>query len=863
MAFRRKLSPPQDPVGFRRGLEMTNLLVTVLVAGSAAHATEGARQPWPVKEFEVVSARPWQSWQPFERWLNLLREQVGQELDEPMRGNEILNLQLKEDMEAYLSRAAHQLEAWGFPPPKLEPVVTRPDGRRAFRVFYTDPQADEQWAGKYILDNSRHISPIELQGTRTVMYLSGMRGALSQASGSSGARLTDVGKATLGHELFHAVQFAMPFFATGSTSKGDWITEGTARAVGYDLLQVIEGRVRSTSAARRWGQRRYTDSLPRYRQSGQSIAPSDTYNTSSFWRYLAELHARPRQGKPGPAAQAVDHGYLAGLFSRRLEGSGMADELRWLDEGLRLEQRIGAKGLNRIYPDFVSTYAAYGEHRARSSQKWRSSSFGSCTYFRISPDQLERGTLLKLQPVAARCIEVDARAFSEPVTFTVQVQAATEVLAAQTVLGTAGGQRVSHDPMLAKPPFPPAEERPWVATTVFLSTPGELQSLILANVAEEARNTETQDVFVRVSTSGYVTNLDGPAPPAESPAEPVDPSPGPSGARQAASRDMRTAVKRTVQTGVTIVSLDRQPDAVRGCREKYRRLNFCGPQLVVTMRRQAASSDIMSATLDAGGFFGQAMAGAGAMLDNLPEVIDSARRAMREKEYTEAGTIQLSMPYVDYGFTGRLTNVRMSVTREGGGEYVAVGPRDMEPGRMTLFPPSAEVTIEEYTATFMAGTFSAQLIDPQSLPGGTLPLASQESRPTLPVARRIEGRFFLTAPWRDDERTEGLFVGDPEGSLMIDVSELLSTGPDGWAIDFGDFSPPTAPPTRPPAGAPGAGSGGGLMHGCDCSCEAYARMEAELDAMAQAAEQGRVPAPSFQELARCAMYCPREWANCE
>lgn len=863
MAFRRKVSPSQDWVGFRRGLETTFVLVTLLVAASAAHAAEGVRQSWPVKEFEVVSARPWQSWQPVERWLNLLREQAGQELDETMRGDEILNLQLKEDMEAYLSRAAHQLEAWGFPPPKLEPVVTRPDGRRAFRVFYTDPQADEQWAGKYIPDNSRHVSPIEVQGTRTVMYLSGMRGALSQASGSSGARLTDDGKATLGHELFHAVQFAMPFFATGSASKGDWITEGTARAVGYDLLQVIEGRARSTSAARRWGQRRYTDPLPRYRQSGQSIAPSDTYNTSSFWRYLAELHARPRQGKPGPAAQAVDHGYLAGLFNRRLEGSGMADELRWLDEGLRLEQRIGAKGLNRIYPDFVSTYAAYGEHRARGQQKWRSLSFGSCTYFRISPDKLEHGTLLTLEPVSARCIEVDARAFPEPVTFTVQVQAATAALAAQTVLGTAGGQRVSHDPMLAKPPFPQGEERPWVATTVFLSTPGEMQPLILANVAEDSWSTEGQKVFVRVSTSGYVTSLDGPATPTESPAQPVEPSPGPSGARQAASSDMRTAVKRTVQAGITVASMERQPEAVRGCRGDYRRLNFCGPQLVITMRRQAASTDIMSATLDAGGFFGQAMAGAGAMLDNFPEVIDSARRAMHEKEYTDAGTIHLSMPYVDYGFTGRLTNVRMTVTREGGGEYVAVGPRDIEAGRMTLFPPSAEVDIEEYTPTLMAGTFSAQLIDPQSLPGGTIPLAAQESRPTLPVARRIEGRFFVTAPWRDDERTEGIFMDDPEGSMMIDIGEMLPTGPDGWAMDFGEFAPPPAAPAPPPSGAPGAAPGGQGIHGCDCSCEAYARMEAELDAMSAAADQGRVSGAGFQELARCAMYCPREWANCD
>jgi hypothetical protein len=415
--------------------------------------------------------------------------------------------------------------------------------------------------------------------------------------------------------------------------------------------------------------------------------------------------------------------------------------------------------------------------------------------------------------------------------------------------------------MISKPGFPPEEIRPWVATTVFLSTPGEIQPLVLANVATEPWSTARQEVFVQVSVSGYVTNLDTPVPD-DSPAPPVDTAPGPSGARQAASRDMRAAVMRTVQTGITVVSLDRQPEVVRGCLEEYRRLNFCGPQLVVTMRRQSAATDIMTATMDAGGLFGQAMAGAGAMLDNLPDVVDSAHRAMRGKENTEAGTIQLSMPYIDYGFTGRLTNVRMTVTREGGGEYVAVGPGDIEPGRSTLFPPSAEVNIEEYTPTFMAGSFTAQLIDPESLPGGAIPLAAQESRPTLPVARRIEGRFFLTAPWRNDERTEVAFVEDPEESMVIDVSEMLPTDGDGWAIDFGDIDLPESPPGN----GSGAGSGTGSVagpHGCDCSCAAYERMEAELDSMASAAEAGRPFSSSFQEMARCAMYCPREWANCD
>lgn len=845
--------------GNRGGHQLVSLLLLLavsLVAGPAAWSADPPVQRWPIKEFEVVSARPWiDASGPFDAWLNRLSEQSGAEFDQRMAAEEPLNLAMRDAMEDYLNRAARQLEAWGFPPPRLEPIVTRRDGKRAYRVFYTDlaDASGEYWYKRRGYEGLRR---------RPVIILSGSSDTLSwpiQTGSTRGVTVSPFGKSVLGHELFHAVQYSMPFFRSGSYDVGDWVAEGTAEAVGEDLYRILEGMF-GQDAERAWGLRNYAIRLPVQRVSARATPPLATYGTASFWRYLAELHARPRHGKPGPDPQSVDYGYLVALFNRTAGSSGAAAELRWLDEGLREAQRIGAKGLYRIFPDFISTYAAYGEHRAKSYPgDWRKDSFGACVSLAITPITPTAVRFTSLGPVAARCIDVDASAFPEPVTFTVQVRAASDALAAQTTLGTAGGQRVSHDPMIANPPFPPGEPRPWVVTTVFLSTPGEIQSLVLANVAEEPWDTKEQDVLVEVSTSGYVTNLQTPSPPADTTGPPTDPPPGPAGARKAAAEDMRRAVGRTTQTGVTVVRLDRQPEDTQRCRSRDRQLNLCGPQLAITLRRQSASSDMMTATMGTAGFVVQALAGAGAMLDNLPEVVESARQARRESEYTEAGTIQLSMPYVDYGFTGRLTNVRMTVTREGGGEYLAVGPRDIEPGGMTLFPPSAEVTIEDYTPTFMAGTFSAQLIDPKSLPGGTIPLASRESRPTLPVARRIEGRFFLTAPWRDDDRTQGTLLDDPEASMLIDVSEMLPTGPDGWAIDFGA----SAPPAAPPAGAPGAGPSAAATHGCDCSCEAYARMEAEMEAMEQAARAGDIASLSFHALARCAMYCPREWADCD
>lgn len=335
--------------GNRGGHQLVSLLLLLavsLVAGPAAWSADPPVQRWPIKEFEVVSARPWiDASGPFDAWLNRLSEQSGAEFDQRMAAEEPLNLAMRDAMEDYLNRAARQLEAWGFPPPRLEPIVTRRDGKRAYRVFYTDlaDASGEYWYKRRGYEGLRR---------RPVIILSGSSDTLSwpiQTGSTRGVTVSPFGKSVLGHELFHAVQYSMPFFRSGSYDVGDWVAEGTAEAVGEDLYRILEGMF-GQDAERAWGLRNYAIRLPVQRVSARATPPLATYGTASFWRYLAELHARPRHGKPGPDPQSVDYGYLVALFNRTAGSSGAAAELRWLDEGLREAQRIGAKGLYRIFP---------------------------------------------------------------------------------------------------------------------------------------------------------------------------------------------------------------------------------------------------------------------------------------------------------------------------------------------------------------------------------------------------------------------------------------------------------------------------------------------------------------------------------
>ena len=123
---------------------------------------------------------------------------------------------------------------------------------------------------------------------------------------------------------------------------GNWITEGTADAIGIDVLRTLRGETVG-NWIEAWGARSYSRRLPV--PFIYSLLPRDwsdeeleAYYTSSFWRYLAEYQALGEL--PGPELNPVDYSYLAAMLAR---GGAVRDcdaseaecdsELRWLDLG--------------------------------------------------------------------------------------------------------------------------------------------------------------------------------------------------------------------------------------------------------------------------------------------------------------------------------------------------------------------------------------------------------------------------------------------------------------------------------------------------------------------------------------------------
>jgi hypothetical protein len=263
-------------------------------------------------------------------------------------------------MEAYLHEAALKLEAWGFPEPTLGRTVETPDGRTAYRVFLHDAH-DEGVGGEY--HHPHCFGPgiirlmITIDRSETTAIVEGRPTVLP------------FGFEAMGHELFHAVQYSMPFFDPQCKQRvGDWITEGTARAVGVDLTRLI-----MPPGVSDWGARRYNRRLPvPLRKSllpeNEQIDAVDPYATSSFWRYLAEMHAAG--GKPrgiGPY-EGVDYSFMRRLFETRpardcdSEGARCGAELTWLNDRLI---RLFGRNLRQVFPLFIETLGMYGERGGR------------------------------------------------------------------------------------------------------------------------------------------------------------------------------------------------------------------------------------------------------------------------------------------------------------------------------------------------------------------------------------------------------------------------------------------------------------------------------------------------------------------
>ena len=676
--------------------------VACIVVGVLASTVHGAEPTnWRIKHFDVVQAEPW-------RPADAIDAGIRQTLDTPARlvadispatsdalkalvaapyflraeffgRTEVLfplTSSLKNDMESYLEGTAELLQQWGFPEPHLSDVVTRADGKKAYRVYYTNVS---RAAGIY--DPGLFNLPAIFLNANSIVGKTGVLPA---------------GYGTLSHEVIHAVQYATPFFkasgASGNSRFNSWLTEGMADAVGWDIYRKLRpGREGDVLDLEMWGQRNYGKELVVKRPSTRFSNPSlEAYHTSSFWRYLAEVNFYKRRAPrrylnyPGSGVHDFDYSYLPSFLQHTTSIKDGDDELDWLDTVTRQYPYFKVP-VRDYFAEFLVAYHGYATDRLvethMSSWEWIRDSFerlppsgtkddpeavegianelkckvaeldpydetglkpecktrfGGCFGALIKPDDRFVAIPFRIRRNAGACFEVKADGFDGDVPITVSLRALDKKRLSQLRIGVSGELRTA--------------KTAWVMNHEDVSRTrhnyrfgGDSVDFVVTNMAAIPSKTVNQSAAL-VFTIGGVEMSESEVPPSGGAGERDEATTdGPEAqtrerVARAASRVTRNGpgtamVNRRERQRETVISLGSVPEAMQMLDE----VNLSG-----SLAGQARGSDTAR----------QAIAGDPAVASAVTDAIANDDR------------VTITVPLIDYGFDGAYRECRNQARAE-------------------------------------------------------------------------------------------------------------------------------------------------------------------------------------------------------
>jgi len=763
-----------------------------------------------------------------------------------------LTPELKTLIEQYLTAVSTEYEEWGLPAPFMD-IIKRPDGSDAYRVQYYDT------GGPYAL-----FGPACSTVKRSTIHLNASK--LTRKG-----RITNKGYVDLAHELFHATQRASAFGRSdcnNNVTHGEWVTEGLAEAIGQDVAWEIIGHnnrgMELLDQQQRWGLRNYSKPLNIPLRSHRD----DKYQSSSFWRYLAELKYQQllkRSGninggaKPGPdkhqqfeqGETGTDYSYTAKLLSAPM---GSTSELAWL-EGF-LESNFGAT-LSHIYIDFVSVLAEYGRYRVEGELSltqreaaWRNNAFKyttadasvSCVPVSIGLSVRSVSLTVDLDKVSTRCIELDVGDTKTPLRWVTQVVAQSKEVLMQVRLGMAGGQ----DTITSQEMNPLAKSSGIMATAFVTLQPNLKQYLLVANVADDPWRTKAQTVQLYLTLEGSIDNVMASKAGTVSPVDtPANHTPGPAGATQAHQQATEEIGHQPLGVGTADWAYN---DATEFCTRKSRARGNCQTQSTLTFKSDTSANNFLyDLSLNAIG-----------NVNSMADGLAGMKRAM-EFEATNDGTkLELVIAGIDYGFKGTIkgVDVRVSGANESAGlrawRTTAISPT----APCVWGDPTGRVTIEEFTPHILRGTYEAALISSE------LPPADFRGKcPKKSVVKQATGSFVVAAPWMDDHRntTDMSWMREDIDTNLNEVMPL------GMSIEMSETE--GAEPTVTMGGnvvqeSDFDGTGEYGTEDCKCTCEEYQK---GMIAMRQMMMGGAASSPSeTMHLLACTDYCAANIAklNC-
>lgn len=779
----------------------TGTIVFLLASLTSSLASAAS---WPSTKFEVFEGEPWNSQDTIALGAKKIVHSVF-ELDEPKPASVPLTHELRYEIEEYLGEVAREYQKY-FPSPRLEPLVERGDGVQAYRIYYFDfPEASLGFA-RFANNCSESIR---------------FRIEVNAATLTSGGKITPKGYGDLAHELFHAIQRST---TAGKKSAcpdgiGPWAIEGQAEAIGHDMARRLR-RTEIDSHISRWGLRYYSLPLvfaPKNRKELKELKDR-AYQTSSFWRYIAEMQylksrgKRDADAKPGPDLSGgydTDYSYLADLMSREPVGTGEKAEAKWLNEWVH---NYFGVDLSRTYIDFVSVYAQYGKYRIDSNKvpdaerDWREIGFGAskdmkrrgCETVRLDEKNDNVSVRLSLQKLAAECVEFDVGDTGTPLSWVLQAIGKDKASLKQLRLAMAGGQQIATSAPIDDIPNASGAVGVWN----FLLDPGKKQYLLVANMAKEAQNTVPQEIELRVTLS---SRNDNHVPQRKKSTAGNTPShiarPGPAGASQTRARRNAEMVGAFKGAGATTWDLTEAYGNCSGRRAK------ADCQSEVTLKLGSSSvGQFMPGTSSAtaiGGMHGQLM--------EMVNVDKDALMTGIKFEGQNPGTkVIIKAPGFDYGFTGTINGASILVSGANDSDWLrsmSTTPEDKYPPCLYR-QPTGTLSIEEFTPYILRGSYSGQLVKGEVV-------RNVRKCPTKDIVDSISGSFVIAAPWTQDSRRD-IDVSWLQEDAYNDINQMLPASM--IATDPGlPGGPPSFEGSDIAVSADAADEPG--LNDCDCSCE--------------------------------------------
>ncbi|MEZ5569921.1 MAG: hypothetical protein R3E54_16545 [Halioglobus sp.] len=679
-----------------------------------------------------------------------------------------------EEFEQYLSDVAIYYHSMGFKAPRL-PLVDGRKGGKAFRVNLFD------------YDDGL---PIARAGPREDGTTS-LRADLSRAitNGKPTPRLFE----DLAHELFHNIQHA--YISYDALDDRNWIVEGQAQAVGME-------------AARRRGIDMYRGKEDGYRLGGRPYyqplwvtddSKAEDYRTASFWRYVGEHYAAAkRNGRAGITPITPDYSYLVQILNQPLaRRASAAADAQWLDAGLR---QVSGLGLQRFHAAFVSTLAAYVPDRLtkairgtaeEAQDNWLQYIYGGCNALALSPRAPSASTLLPLRENAARCFKVNV-AGTGRADVSIQTRADTVAALQALQIGLAGGERIGGAQVVPSP-----AGGGYIAHWRFRINAGASYVFIVSNMAADPASTLSQNLTMNATYSQWVSDLSQPrsqaaarnpagtqsgaaAKPAAAASASED-APATDATRQMAQDDLATGL--TALSNQTALGAHATFERERArCVQPFGAVS-CGPITSIQLALTPGSLGDMTQTTGTGGALAQFMAQITAIADHGALLTDAQwQTAMKKVRDTEGSTVTITIPLIEYGFTGAFDNAEIVVNGGAGhGNFQALGPEDSIPGRGQEYRQSGRVSILEFSPYVLRGRFEADLTELSAVDF----ISAGEDMP-LPIVRQISGEFVIAAPWEGD-RDVAVYQPQSTESALQDLSQAF---PVVGNMNLADILPP-------------------------------------------------------------------------